>query len=296
MQGFISTCLTSTIILILCGTDTALTLEAPEDNLQATWDDDSMLPIIWTGEASHVTPTYLPPPDIGDFGVTRLPEDYYFLPISSPIQRSQCVFPCTIRTQPYLQGENSLYTSSASDEVSQAASEQDDKVIVIHEHHHHHHHRNVTDDDEAETLDITYTEEEEEPSDYYTQEGPQPEYVEPSNFYMGETRNEASESQQHFSKESLDKSLKKKKAFKNFFYKFYETLRRRAAQEKKRIQYKESIINDAVYDRDEDYDEVEGKQVSNDFDDGFKAIKVHAVEIDPFVEEGFEPILEYELD
>jgi len=331
MQGGFATsglpCFSSTLILILCGTDRASMLEAPEDNLQATWDEDSMLPIIWTGEASHVTPTYLPPPDIGDFGVTRLPEDYYFLPISSPIQRSQCVFPCTIRTQPYIQGENSLYASSASDEVSQAASEQDDKVIVIHEHHHHHHHRNVTDDDQAETLDIiTYTDEEEEPSDYYTQgprseyvepsssfytgesrneeepsdfytQGPRAEYVEPSSFYTGESRNEASESQQHFSKESLDnKSLKKKKAFKNFFYKFYETLRRRAAQDKKRIQYKENVIKDAVYDEEEEYDEAEGKEASDDFDDGFKAIKVHAVEIDPFVEEGFEPILEYELD
>ena len=34
-------------------------------SFQATWDDDSMLPIIWTGEASHVTPTYLPPPNMG---------------------------------------------------------------------------------------------------------------------------------------------------------------------------------------------------------------------------------------
>ena len=167
-------------------------------------------------------------------------------------------------------------------------------MIVIHEHHHHHHHRNVTEEDQAETLDIAYTDEE-EPSDYYTQ-GPRPEYVEPPSFYTGESRNEASESQQHFSKESLDKSLEKKKAFKNFFFKFYETLRRRAAHEKKRIQYKESVPNDAAYDREEDYGEVEGKEASEDFDDGFKAIKVHAVEIDPFIEEGFEPILEYELD
>merc|ERR1711990_681053 len=105
---------------------------------------------------------------MGDYGVTRLPEDYYFLPISSPIQRSQCVFPCTLRTHPDLPGENSLYASSGSEEVSGAASEQDDKVIVIHEHHHHHHHRNVTDEDQADTPAIMYTDEE-EPSDFYTQ-------------------------------------------------------------------------------------------------------------------------------
>ena len=168
-------------------------------------------------------------------------------------------------------------------------------MIVIHEHHHHHHHRNVTEEDQAETLDIAYTDEE-EPSDYYTQ-GPRPEYVEPPSFYTGESRNEASESQQHFSKESLDKSLEKKKAFKNFFYKFYETLRRRAAQEKQRARNKEIIGHNAdVYDEDMYHDEAEGKEVSDDFDDGFQAIKVHAVEIDPFIEEGFEPILEYELD
>ena len=233
---------------------------------------------------------------VGDYGVTRLPEDYYFLPISSPIQRSHCVFPCTLRMQSDLPGQNSLYPSSASDEVSGAASEQDDKVIVIHEHHHHHHHRNVTDDDDnqADTQDITYTEEE-EPEDFYTQ-APRPDYVESPSFYTGESRNEASESQQYYSKESMDKSLEKKKAFKNFFYKFYETLRRRAAQEKKRVRNKEIIgYNTEVYDKDMYYDEVEGKEVSDDFDDEFKAIKVHAVEIDPFVEEGFEPILEYEL-
>ena len=235
--------------------------------------------------------------NVGDYGLTRLPEDYYFLPISSPIQRSHCVFPCTLRTHPDLPRQNSLYPSSASDEVSGAASEQDDKVIVIHEHHHHHHHRNVTDDDDnqADTQDITYTEEE-EPEDFYTQ-APKPDYVESSGFYTGESRNEASESQQYYSKESMDKSLEKKKAFKNFFYKFYETLRRRAAQEKKRVRNKEIIgYNTEVYDKDMYYDDqVEGKEVSDDFDDGFKAIKVHAVEIDPFVEEGFEPILEYEL-
>merc|ERR1712241_1341044 len=123
-----------------------------------------MLPIIWTGEASHVTPTYLPPPSVGEYGVTRLPDDYYFLPISSPIQRSQCVFPCTLRTQPGQPGQNNFYSESG--EVSGAASEQDDKVIVIHEHHHYHHHRNVTDEDEAGALD---------PSDFYTQ-APRPEY------------------------------------------------------------------------------------------------------------------------
>ena len=235
--------------------------------------------------------------NVGDYEVTRLPEDYYFLPISSPIQRSHCVFPCTLRTHPDLPRQNSLYPSSASDEVSGAASEQDDKVIVIHEHHHHHHHRNVTDDDDnqSDAQDITYTEEE-EPEDFYTQ-APRPDYVESPSFYTGESRNEASESQQYYSKESMDKSLEKKKAFKNFFYKFYETLRRRAAQEKQRVRNKGiSGHNADVYDKDMYYyDQVEGKDVSDDFDDGFKAIKVHAVEIDPFVEEGFEPILEYEL-
>ena len=65
------------LILLIAGP--AWTLEEPENNLQvcillfshhvlsfqATWDDNSMMPIIWSGEASHVTPTYLPPPNIG---------------------------------------------------------------------------------------------------------------------------------------------------------------------------------------------------------------------------------------
>ena len=67
------------LILLIAGT--AWTLEEPENNFQvckcillfchhvlsfqATWDDNSMMPIIWSGEASHVTPTYLPPPNIG---------------------------------------------------------------------------------------------------------------------------------------------------------------------------------------------------------------------------------------
>ena len=94
---------------------------------------------------------------IGEYGVTRLPDDYYFLPISSPIQRSQCVFPCTLRTQP---GQTSFYGSSATGgEVSGSASEQEDKVIVIHEHHHHHHHRNITDEDPVDVLETAYTEE-----------------------------------------------------------------------------------------------------------------------------------------
>ena len=229
-------------------------------------------------------------PVLGEYGVTRLPDDYYFLPISSPIQRSQCVFPCTLRTQPGQPGQNSFYSESG--EVSGAASEQDDKVIVIHEHHHHHHHRNVTDEDEAGALDTSYTDEE-DPSDFYTQ-APRPEYngESPSFYTSVGSRNKASESQQHYSTESMDNSLEKKKAFKNFFYKFYETLRRRAAQEKQRIRNREKAKTTAFYE-ETDYDEVEAKE---DFGDGFKAIKVHAVEIDPFIEEGFEPILEYELD
>ena len=69
----------SQLFLILLIAGPAWTLEEPEDNLQvyillfchhvlsfqATWDDNSMMPIIWSGEASHVTPTYLPPPNIG---------------------------------------------------------------------------------------------------------------------------------------------------------------------------------------------------------------------------------------
>ena len=151
----------------------------------------------------------------------------------------------------------------------------------------HHHHRNVTDEDEADALDTSYTDEE-DPSDFYTQ-APRPEYngESPSFYTSVGSRNKASESQQHYSTESMDNSLEKKKAFKNFFYKFYETLRRRAAQEKQRIRNREKAKTTAFYD------EVETKE---DFGDGFKAIKVHAVEIDPFIEEGFEPILEYELD
>ena len=225
---------------------------------------------------------------IGEYGVTRLPDDYYFLPISSPIQRSQCVFPCTLRTQP---GQTSFYGSSAtSGEVSGSASEQEDKVIVIHEHHHHHHHRNVTDEDPVDVLETSYTQE----VPFYT-EAPSHDFVDPPSFYTGvESRNEASESQQHFSKESMDNNLSKKKAFKNFFYKFYESLRRRAAQEKQRQRYNQEKA--AEYDNHGDYDDVEGKEASDAFGDGFKAIKVHTVEVDPFIEEGFEPILEYELD
>ena len=225
---------------------------------------------------------------IGEYGVTRLPDDYYFLPISSPIQRSQCVFPCTLRTQPE---QTSFYGSSApGGEVSGSASEQEDKVIVIHEHHHHHHHRNVTDEDPVDLLETAFTEE----VPYYT-EAPSHDFVDPPSFYTGEeSRNEASESQQHFSKESMDNNLSKKKAFKNFFYKFYESLRRRAAQEKQRQRYNEEKASE--YDSHGDYDDVEGKEASDAFGDGFKAIKVHTVEVDPFIEEGFEPILEYELD
>jgi len=279
----------SGLFLILLIAGPAWTLEEPEDNLQATWDDNSMMPIIWSGEASHVTPTYLPPPNIGgEYGVTRLPDDYYFLPISSPIQRSQCVFPCTLRTQPE---QTSFYGSSAAGgEVSGSASEQEDKVIVIHEHHHHHHHRNVTDEDPVDVLETSSTQE----VPFYT-EAPSHDFVDPPSFYTGEeSRNEASESQQHFSKESMDNNLSKKKAFKNFFYKFYESLRRRAAQEKQRQRYNEEKA--AEYDNHGDYDDVEEKEASDAFGDGFKAIRVHTVEVDPFIEEGFEPILEYELD
>ena len=231
-------------------------------------------------------------PVLGEYGVTRLPDDYYFLPISSPIQRSQCVFPCTLRTQLGQPGQNNFYSESG--EVSGAASEQDDKVIVIHEHHHHHHHRNVTDEDEAGALDTSYTDEE-DPSDFYTQ-APRPEYngESPSFYTSVGSRNKASESQQHYSTESMDNSLEKKKAFKNFFYKFYESLRRRAAQEKQRQRYNQEKA--AEYYNHGDYYDVEGKEASDAFGDGFKAIKVHTVEVDPFIEEGFEPILEYELD
>ena len=69
----------SGLFLILLIAGPAWTLEEPKDNLQvcillfrhhvlsfqATWDDNLMMPIIWSGEASHVTPTYLPPPNIG---------------------------------------------------------------------------------------------------------------------------------------------------------------------------------------------------------------------------------------
>ena len=71
--------LRSGLFLILLIAGPARTLEEPENNLQvcillfchhvlsfqATWDDNSMMPIIWSGEASHVAPTYLPPPNIG---------------------------------------------------------------------------------------------------------------------------------------------------------------------------------------------------------------------------------------
>ena len=52
----------------------------------------------------------------------------------------------------------------------------------------------------------------------------------------------------------------------------------------------------AEYYNHGDYDDVEEKEASDAFGDGFKAIRVHTVEVDPFIEEGFEPILEYELD
>ena len=98
-------------------------------------------------------------------------------------------------------------------------------------------------------------------------------------------------------KRAWTRAWRRRRLSQNFFYKFYETLRRRAAQERRRVRNKEIDKNNAVvYDKDMDYDVVEGKESSDDFDDGFKAIKVHAVEIDPFIEEGFEPILEYELD
>ena len=91
MQGFatqVQPGFLLTLLLILCGAEMVLMLEEPDDILQvreilwnnfwksfqATWDDDSMLPIIWTGEASHVTPTYLPPPSIGKHPILPQPQ------------------------------------------------------------------------------------------------------------------------------------------------------------------------------------------------------------------------------
>ena len=49
---------------------------------------------------------------------------------------------------------------AASSEVTETFSERgnDDNVIVIHEHHHHHHHKNVTDNDENQSDDYDYDE------------------------------------------------------------------------------------------------------------------------------------------
>ena len=214
----------------------------------------------------------------------RLPEDYYFLPINSGITGNQCVHPCTLRTQDSRPAASGVFGVSpgtwgghpgswggdhedqdtiltAPSEVVGSFSEQNDKVIVIHEHHHHHHHKNVTEDGEEIKED------------------------KPAQLMEYETRNEASESQQHVSKEKImpqHSKTRKSEAFKHFFRRFYETLRKRAKYEQMKPEIK-----------------AHKKEVPNgDFDDEqeFKTIEVHMMETNPFLEEGFEPIMEYELD
>ena len=156
-----------------------------------------------------------------------------------------------------------------------AYSQQEDKVVVIHEHHHHHHHRNVT-----------------EVGEEYDQMDGEPEEEQHEETWPSEYRNEASESQQHISKETVtQEDNKKTKFFKNFFYKFYETLRMKAAL--KRLQIKEE--EDKLY-----YVNAESKAETNEEtefnNDDYEPIQVHVVETDPFIDEGFELIPEYELE
>ena len=55
----------SELFLILFIAGPAWTLEEPEDNLQVRILLFCHYGEAWSGEASHVTPTYLPPPNIG---------------------------------------------------------------------------------------------------------------------------------------------------------------------------------------------------------------------------------------
>ena len=196
----------------------------------------------------------------------------------------------------YTRGDTSLYSRAGSpwsadysmdrdilppDDTEGAFSEQDDKVIVIHEHHHHHHHKNVTGDE--------YDEESRE-------ENVEEVTVQP------EWRNEASESKQVMSKEKTQDGRQKKRkfgAFQNFFRKFYENMRRKAQQEKvqlkkKKIEKKqvESLVLPAAIPRP-----VRIIEMPFTNEKGFKQVKVHLIqpEVNPFLEDGFEPILEYEL-
>ena len=155
-----------------------------------------------------------------------------------------------------------------------AYSQQDDKVVVIHEHHHHHHHKNVTDDGEE------YDQMDEEPLEEQHDE-----------IWPTEYRNEASESQQHISKEAvIQADNQKTKFFKNFFYKFYETLRKKAAVKRLQIKHEEK----KYYVSAKSKLETRGETGLNNED--YKPIQVHMVETDPFIDEGFELIPEYELD